>query len=101
MWGLKKYNSTSSFGSFIKLLGYRTGIRYNSSLITVEGEDIQEIGMSFGLSLPLRKSFSTLNFGLEFGRRGKDKNGLTQEDFLNFMFGITINDKWFIQRKYD
>jgi len=99
--GFEKYSSINSFGSFWKKLGLKGGLRYNSALLTVNGEDIQELGISFGVVVPLRKSLSTLNFGFEVGRRGKDEQGLTQEDFFNFLFGVTINDKWFIKRKYD
>ncbi len=99
--GFEKYNNLNSFGSYLKKMGYRAGLSYNSSLVNINGEDIEEFGISFGISMPLRKSFSNLNFGVELGRRGKDEAGLTQEDFLNVQFGITINDKWFIKRKYD
>lgn len=99
--GYEKYTKLSGFGSYLKRIGYRAGVRYNSSLVTIDNEDVQEFGISFGISMPLRKSFSTLNMGVELGRRGKDDAGLTQEDFINFQFGVTINDKWFIQRKYD
>lgn len=100
-FGFERYTNPSAFGSYFKKMGYRLGASYNSSLLVVEGEDISEFGISFGISMPLRKSFSTLNFGVEFGQRGKDENGLTQEEFFNFQFGVTINDKWFIKRKYD
>jgi len=99
--GFEKYNDISAFGNYFKQVGFRAGAKYNSSLLTIDGEDVQEFGISFGLALPLRKTFSTLNLGIEVGRRGKDESGLTQEDFLNFQLGVTINDKWFIQRKYD
>lgn len=99
--GFDKYSNLGNFGSYWKKMGYRAGLSYNSALLTVNGEDIEEFGISFGISMPLRKSFSNLNFGFELGRRGKDEAGLTQEDFFNFQFGITINDKWFIKRKYD
>jgi len=99
--GFEKYTNPSAFGSYLKRMGYRAGINYNSSLIVIDGEAIDEFGISFGISMPLRKSFSTLNFGVELGSRGKDEAGLTQEQFFNFQFGVTINDKWFIKRKYD
>jgi hypothetical protein len=99
--GFEKFNNLTSFGSYWKQMGYRAGLAYNSSLVNIDGEDISEFGISFGISMPLRKSFSTLNLGLELGRRGKDEKGLTQENFFNLQFGVTINDKWFIQRKYD
>lgn len=99
--GFDKYVSSSAFGSYWERLGYRAGLRYNSSLLRVDNEDISEFGISFGLTLPLRKTFSTLNLGVELGQRGKDKLGLTKEEFFNFQIGVVINDKWFIKRKYD
>lgn len=99
--GFEKFNNVTSFGSYFKRMGYRGGFRYNSSLLNVDGTDISEMAVSIGFSLPLRKTFSTLNFGMELGTRGEDKNGLTKEDFINIQFGVTINDKWFIRRKYD
>jgi|GEM_PF-402493 len=99
--GFEKYNKVSGFDSYLGRLGLRAGMRYNSSIINIDGEDVEEFGIGIGISMPLKKSFSTLNIGAEIGRRGKDKNGLIQEDFLNIQLGITINDKWFIKRQYD
>lgn len=99
--GIEKFNDVTAFGSYFKRMGYRGGFRYNSSILNVNGTDISEMAISVGLSMPLRKSFSTLNFGMELGTRGEDNNGLTKEDFFNIQFGLTINDKWFIKRKYD
>ena len=99
--GFDKYVSATAFGSYWERIGYRAGMRYNSSLLRVDNEDISEFGISFGLTLPLRKTFSTLNIGVEVGQRGKDELGLTKEEFFNFQVGVVINDKWFIKRKYD
>lgn len=99
--GFDKYVNTSAFGAYLGKIGYRTGFRYNSSIIKIENEDISEFGISFGLTLPLRKTFSTLNLGAELGQRGKDEGGLTKENFFKLQVGVTINDKWFIKRKYD
>lgn len=100
-FGFEKYTDPAAFGSYLKQMGYRAGINYNSSLLTINNEDIEEFGISFGIALPMRKSFSTLNLGIELGRRGKDETELIQEEFFNLQFGVTINDKWFIKRKYD
>ena len=99
--GFDKYVNTAGFGSYFSKIGYRSGLRYNSSIIRINNEDISEFGISFGLTLPLRKTFSTLNVGAELGQRGKDEAGLTKENFFNLQLGVTINDKWFIKRQYD
>lgn len=99
--GFDKYVNTAGFGSYFSKIGFRSGLRYNSSIVRVNNEDISEFGISFGLCLPLRKTFSTLNIGAEVGQRGKQEAGLTQENFFNLQLGVTINDKWFIKRQYD
>ncbi len=99
--GYEKFNNLSAFGSYFKQMGIRAGAHYNSSLVQVNGEDVSEFGISFGISLPLRKTFSTLNAAIEVGQRGENKNNLTQENYIGFQFGVTINDRWFIKRKYD
>ncbi len=99
--GFERFNKLNSFGSYFKQMGYRAGLRYNTGFISINGEAVEEFGIGFGIVMPLRKSFSTLNLGLEVGRRGRDEGALIEENFLNFQLGVTINDKWFIQRKYD
>jgi hypothetical protein len=99
--GFEKYVSQTAFGNIWKKMGYRLGMRYTSSLLQVNNQDIQEFGIAFGLAMPLRKSFSTLNLGIEVGQRGTTDHQLISEQFINIQLGVTINDKWFIKRKYD
>lgn len=99
--GYDRYVNLNSIGSYWSRMGYRGGLRYNSSVVNINNEDVSEFGISFGFAMPLRKSFSTINVGGEVGQRGKDSNGLTKENFFTFQIGVTINDKWFIKRKYD
>lgn len=99
--GIEKFNALSSFGSYFSRMGYRFGMNYNSSIVNLNGTDIDEMALNFGFALPLRKSFSTLNFGIELGKRGTNQNNLIEEEFFNIQIGVTINDKWFIKRKYD
>ena len=62
---------------------------------------------SIGIHLPLVNSgsFSSINFGTEFGKRGSIDNGLVQEQFVRLKLGLSImpsvNDRWFVKRKYD
>lgn len=99
--GYEKFNDLSAFGSYFKQLGLRAGLNYNTSLVQINGEDVSEFGISFGISLPLRKTFSTLNASIELGQRGTNENDLIQENYVGIQFGATINDRWFIKRKYD
>ena len=39
--------------------------------------------------------------GHEFGKRGSQDNGLIQESYWNLIVGLSLNDIWFIKRKFN
>jgi hypothetical protein len=53
------------------------------------------------LGIPLRRTASMLNLGLEWGRWGRRDQGLVQEDFVRVNLSLNLNDRWFIRRVYD
>ena len=95
---IPKYNSLTSYWSRIT---YRAGFRFEDTGLVVSGESINEFGMSFGLGLPVGRRISNINLGLEVGRRGTTDFSLVQENFVNVFISLSLNDKWFIKRKYD
>ncbi len=99
--GFKILPNKNSYADYSKLITYSFGARYSTSYLIVNEEQLSEVGINFGLTLPFRKSISSLTIGAEAMRRGKDADGLLQEDFFNIHVGITFNDRWFIKRKYD
>ncbi len=91
----------NSFGSFLKRVVYRGGFRFEQTGININGEDINEFGISFGLGLGLGRTFSNVNLGFEYGNRGTENSGLVKESFFNIFIGLSLNDKWFEKRLYD
>jgi hypothetical protein len=90
-----------SFSSYWKRASYRAGIRYEETGINIRGEDINEFGISFGVSLPVGRLFSNVNLGFEFGKRGTKNQGLVHENFFNTFLSLSLNDKWFEKRYYE
>jgi hypothetical protein len=88
-------------GSYWKRVSYRAGIRFENTGLNIEGQDINEFGISFGVGLPVGRLFSNVNIGFEAGRRGTTNAGLIQENFLNTFLSLSLNDKWFEKRYYD
>jgi hypothetical protein len=84
-----------------KLIQYRAGFRYSQTYLEVNNSQIQEIGITIGGGFPLRRTRSTVNVGIEVGQRGSTANNLVREQFVNINFGMAINDRWFIKRRYD
>lgn len=93
-----------SFTSYLSRITYRAGLRFEKTGLVINNQDINDLGLTFGVGLPLGSGTtrgSNLNFGLELGRRGTTKANLIQENYVNLMVSLSLNDKWFIKRKYD
>lgn len=82
-----------------KRVSYRMGIRYEELGLNINGQNIDEFGISFGVGVPMTRTFSNINLGIELGKRGTNKNGLIQENFINAILTLSLNDKWF-QKRY-
>lgn len=91
----------NSFGDYYKRVVYRAGMRFEETGMSFEGNDINELGISFGLGMPVGRLFSNINVGFELGQRGTKKHGLVKENFFNAMLSFSLNDRWFEKRLYD
>ena len=70
-----------------------------SFLCSLNGQNINYFGTSFGLSLPV-KGFSNITLVGEYGKRGTTTANLIKENEFNLRIGFTLNDKWFQRTKY-
>lgn len=89
----------TSFTSYLKRVTYRAGLRLDKSGMVVNDVDINNFGITFGLGLPLGRSFSNLNLGFELGRRGTTRANLIEESYFKINIGLSLNDFWFQKRK--
>jgi len=95
---LPNYNS---YSNYLKRITYRSGFNFENTGLIINNEPINNRGITFGLGLPLGGTFSNINIGLELGKRGTTNAGLVQENYTNLSFSLSLNDKWFVKRKFD
>jgi len=95
---IPKYNS---FTNYFSKVVYRGGFRYENTGLVLKNESIKDYALTLGFGLPLGGTFSNINIGLEFGKRGTTNSGLVQENYTNISIGLSFNDKWFKKAKYD
>lgn len=97
---------------FLKKTEYRLGFRYGTLPVSLAGQSISELGISFGFGVPLRTRtvteefkfqtvFSSLDFSVEYLQRGTLNNNLIREEYWRFNIGVSLNDKWFNKRKIE
>ena len=88
----------SAIENYLARVTYRIGFNYDKTPFVYKGRQINEIGINFGWSLPVSR-LSSVDLAFKVGRRGTNDDGLVREDFFNVYFGITFNDRWFVQRR--
>ncbi|HSM63615.1 MAG TPA: hypothetical protein VK833_06735 [Gillisia sp.] len=93
-----EYNSLTSYFSRVV---YRAGLRYEETGLNLSNEGINEFGISFGVGLPAGRNFTNANIGIEYGQRGTTNSGLIKENFFKLSISLSLNDKWFLQTKFD
>lgn len=91
----------SSFSSYFSRITYRAGLKFEKTGLIVNNESINDVGMSLGAGFPITGTFSNVNFGIEFGKKGTTSAGLVQENYLNFSLSFSFNDKWFVKSKFN
>ncbi len=99
--GLQYTPNDRAIKSYLKLIQYRLGFHYEQTYLKLNGKDINDIGVSLGFGLPIRKAGTMLHFTAEAGKKGTTQNELILEKYLKFTFGFTINDRWFVKQKQD
>jgi len=90
----------TSFTSFWSRVVYRFGFRTEQMSSVINNIPLTETGITFGLGLPLA-GLSNANVGIEISKRGQKDAGLVQETIVALRVGLSLNDIWFIKRKYN
>jgi hypothetical protein len=93
---------------YYKKIFYRAGFRYTDTYLELRSTVLKDYAITFGAGFPLRKikigeiySQSIINLSFEIGQRGTTKNQLIRERYINTFVSFTLNDRWFIKRKYE
>ena len=99
--GLQYTPEFNSVTKYWKRINYRMGARYDKTYLSLKDLQLTEKSLSFGLGLPVKRSNSFYNIGMEVGKQGTTQDKLIQERFVRFTFGVTFKGLWFVKRKYD
>ncbi len=99
--GIELTPDAYSIRSYWSRIQYRAGGFYEKSYLTINGQQINGYGVTFGLGLPFSRALSSLNLSAELGRLGTTDNNLIRESYAKFTLHLLLHDRWFIKRKFD
>lgn len=91
----------ASYRQYFQRVTYRLGFYYGTDYIRLRETQIDYYALTAGASLPFKRTTDRIHTALEIGRRGTEANGLIRENFYRLSVSVSLNDRWFVKRKYD
>jgi hypothetical protein len=89
---------------YLPRVSYRLGFYFGKDYIRLRNVDMNMYAVTFGASLPFRKTPDRIHTAFEIGSRGTLAAGLIKENFVKFSLGVSLNafkDRWFQKRRYE
>ncbi len=104
--GVSYVPDANDIRSFWKRATYRLGAYYNLEALSLNNTQLDSKAITAGLGMPIgrvakRGGIGQLNISYQLGQRGELTNNLVREAYSRFAVGITVNDKWFLKRRYN
>lgn len=86
---------------YLKRCAYRAGVYYDQSYYRLDGRNVNTIGLTLGVTLPVFRWYNGISLGVDLGQRASKKNGMIRERYAMFVVGFNIHDIWFQKPRYN
>ena len=89
---------------YLKRCAYRAGVYYDQSYYKLDGNNVNSMGITFGVTLPinpLSRIYNGVTLGVDIGQRASTRNNMIRERYAKFVIGFNIHDIWFRKMQYD
>ena len=85
---------------YLKKCAYRAGVYYDQSYYKLDGNNVNSLGFTLGITLPVFRLYNGLSLGVDVGQRASVKNNMIRERYAKFVIGFNIHDLWFRKVQY-
>ena len=86
---------------YLRRCAYRAGVYYDQSYYRLDGKDVNTIGITLGVTLPVFRWYNGISLGVDLGQRGNRNDGMIRERYAMFVVGFNIHDIWFQKPRYN
>jgi hypothetical protein len=91
----------SNYG-FLRRIEYRAGVQLNDNYLVLNGAQVKEKGVSFGLGLPMMRSYSKANFFIDYTQKSIPSSTIVHsENYITMGISLNFFDYWFLKRRYE
>ena len=85
---------------YMKTCSYRMGFYYDQAYYKMDGNNVNSMGITLGMTLPVFRLYNGISIGLDLGQRASTRNNMIRERYATFNIGFNIHDIWFRKVQY-
>jgi hypothetical protein len=85
---------------YFKKCAYRAGVYYDQAYYKLDGNNVNSLGLTLGITLPVFRLYNGLSLGVDVGQRASARNNMIRERYAKFVIGFNIHDLWFRKVQY-
>lgn len=85
---------------YMKKCSYRVGAYYDQAYYKLDGNNVNSMGVTLGITFPVFKGYNGVSLGVDIGQRASTRNNMIRERYAMFVIGFNIHDTWFRRFQY-
>ena len=85
---------------YYKKCAYRAGVYYDQAYYKLDGHNVNSMGLTLGVTLPVFRLYNGISLGVDLGQRASTRNNMIRERYATFNIGFNIHDIWFRKVQY-
>ena len=85
---------------YLKKCTYRAGAYFDQAYYKLDGNNVNTMGVTLGITLPVFRLYNGLTLGVDLGQKSSTRNNMIRERYAMFAIGFNIHDLWFRKVQY-
>lgn len=86
---------------YMRRCAYRAGAYYDQAYYKFDGNNVNSMGITFGMTLPVFRWYNGLTVGVDIGQKASTRHGMVRERYAKLSVGFNIHDIWFQKPRYN
>ena len=86
---------------YMRRCAYRAGVYYDQAYYKLDGNNVNSLGFTLGMTLPVFRWYNGLTLGLDMGQKSSTRHGMIRERYAKIVVGFNIHDIWFQKPRYN
>lgn len=86
---------------YMRRCAYRAGVYYDQAYYKLDGNNVNSMGITFGITLPVFRWYNGLTLGVDLGQKASTRHDMIRERYAKIVVGFNIHDIWFQKPRYN